>query len=217
MSTPMTSTPLARSHSDPSPTDSFRQPRVCTPSSSTVPTSSQFPPTSTSTAAAASGSHTSSATPSANASSASKHNKHKCHCGYIPCGEEKWKASNLARHKRTQHPVAAKIYKCCFPGCASTFTRSDNLRSHARDKGHDLKRDDVRRGDLGGVGEGEGKCDRDRYSGNGRERHEDKRRPSKRRKVIPSMDWAAKNERGNERRRLGSKDVDDGLNLHINV
>jgi hypothetical protein len=67
--------------------------------------------------------------------------KHHCHCGYVPSGEEKWKASNLRRHKRTQHPELkggeAKVYKCRFAGCKSTFTRSDNLRSHQRDKGHE--------------------------------------------------------------------------------
>ncbi|KUJ23439.1 uncharacterized protein LY89DRAFT_182616 [Mollisia scopiformis] len=60
----------------------------------------------------------------------------RCHCGYIPTGEEKWKASNLRRHKRTQHPSEEKrkVYKCKVKGCKSTFTRSDNLRSHAREK-----------------------------------------------------------------------------------
>jgi hypothetical protein len=62
---------------------------------------------------------------------------YRCHCGYEPAGEEKWKASNLRRHKRTQHPVEVKIHNCKYPGCTSTFTRSDNLRSHQRDKGHE--------------------------------------------------------------------------------
>jgi len=62
--------------------------------------------------------------------------KYRCHCGYEPEGEEKWKASNMARHKRIQH--ATRKYTCGFRGCKSTFTRSDNLRSHQRDKGHVL-------------------------------------------------------------------------------
>lgn len=66
--------------------------------------------------------------------------RYKCHCGYIPAGEEKWKASNLRRHKRTQHPDLeggkCKEYRCQWPGCKSVFTRSDNLRSHQRTRGH---------------------------------------------------------------------------------
>lgn len=63
-------------------------------------------------------------------------NKYTCHCGYTPLGEEKWKPSNLRRHKRTQHATDIKVYKCRWPGCKSEFTRSDNLRSHQREKGH---------------------------------------------------------------------------------
>ena len=63
--------------------------------------------------------------------------KYRCHCGYEPSGEEKWKGSNLARHKRIQH--ATHKYRCGFRGCKSEFTRSDNLRSHQRDKGHEMK------------------------------------------------------------------------------
>jgi hypothetical protein len=65
-------------------------------------------------------------------------NKYRCHCGYSPSGEERWKASNLRRHKRTQHPTEVKVHRCEYPGCKSVFTRSDNLRSHRRDKGHFL-------------------------------------------------------------------------------
>lgn len=66
-------------------------------------------------------------------------------CDYMPAGEEKWKASNLRRHKRTQHPLLnekgdKKVWKCKWPGCESVFTRSDNLRSHARDKGHEVEK-----------------------------------------------------------------------------
>jgi hypothetical protein len=69
-------------------------------------------------------------------SSDSSLNKYRCHCGYTPSGEERWKASNLRRHKRTQHPTEQKMHRCEYPGCKSVFTRSDNLRSHRRDKGH---------------------------------------------------------------------------------
>lgn len=66
----------------------------------------------------------------------SSSNKYRCYCGYTPSGEERWKASNLRRHKRTQHPTELKVHTCGYPGCKSVFTRSDNLRSHRRDKGH---------------------------------------------------------------------------------
>jgi hypothetical protein len=70
--------------------------------------------------------------------SSSPPDRYKCHCGFTPSGEERWKASNLRRHKRTQHPPDSgkKIWKCQFPGCSSEFTRSDNLRSHQKSRGH---------------------------------------------------------------------------------
>lgn len=88
----------------------------------------------------------------------------RCHCGYIPTGEEKWKASNLRRHKRTQHPAEEKrkLYRCKVKGCKSTFTRSDNLRSHAREK-HGL--------DCGGYRRrGGGEDEKDEEEGEGRKR-----------------------------------------------
>ena len=207
-STPMTSTPLARSQSNPNPTTNpFCQSRFPTPSPSAMPASSPFPPPTTSSAIFTS--HSSSATPSASTSSTAEQNKYKCYCGYIPRGEEKWKASNLARHKRTQHPVEVKVYKCGFPGCSSTFTRSDNLRSHARDKGHEMKGDDVR---WGGFGEdGEGKRDRERE----REDWEGKRRPSKRRKVIASSEL--KDDSTDCGKWLDSPERVDGLDPDIEV
>ena len=68
--------------------------------------------------------------------STSSSSKYRCHCGFEPTGEEKWKPSNLRRHKRTQHPVEQKIHACTYPGCTSTFTRSDNLTSHRKLKSH---------------------------------------------------------------------------------
>jgi hypothetical protein len=62
--------------------------------------------------------------------------KYRCHCGYEPSGEERWKASNLRRHQRTQHRRPPSTYSCKYPGCGSKFTRSDNLRSHQRQKAH---------------------------------------------------------------------------------
>jgi hypothetical protein len=80
--------------------------------------------------------------------------KYRCHCGYVPTGEERWKASNLSRHKRIQHPAkGGKVYKCQWDGCESTFTRSDNLREHARKKGHEVWGD----GDGKEAGDGESK------------------------------------------------------------
>ncbi|KAI9056105.1 hypothetical protein LZ554_001033 [Drepanopeziza brunnea f. sp. 'monogermtubi'] len=65
---------------------------------------------------------------------------HRCqYCSYAPAGEHKWKASNLRRHQRIQHPNTvgeSKLYVCRWRGCQSRFTRSDNLRCHVREKGH---------------------------------------------------------------------------------
>lgn len=66
----------------------------------------------------------------------SQTSKYRCHCGYEPTGSEEWKASNFARHKRTQHSSAAKVYRCRFPSCTAKYKRSDNLRAHLRLKGH---------------------------------------------------------------------------------
>lgn len=84
---------------------------------------------------------------SSSANSADSHSpsstgtKYRCHCGYVPTGEERWKASNLSRHKRIQHPEnGSKVYKCEWEGCGSTFTRSDNLKEHVRKKGHQVWR-----------------------------------------------------------------------------
>jgi hypothetical protein len=62
-------------------------------------------------------------------------------CDYVPSGDEKWKPSNLRRHKRTQHASADKkgSWVCKWEGCTKSFTRSDNLRSHMRDKGHGVE------------------------------------------------------------------------------
>jgi hypothetical protein len=80
-------------------------------------------------------SHSRSTTPKSQPGSNSKY---RCHCGYEPNGEERWKASNYARHLRTQHSQDnGRKWRCGWRGCTSEFTRSDNLRSHQRDKGHD--------------------------------------------------------------------------------
>lgn len=74
--------------------------------------------------------------PSIPSTPSSQTNKYRCHCGYEPTGSEEWKASNFARHKRTQHAPATKAYRCTFPGCTAKYKRSDNLRAHLRLKGH---------------------------------------------------------------------------------
>ncbi|KAH8779513.1 hypothetical protein BGZ57DRAFT_760642 [Hyaloscypha finlandica] len=70
----------------------------------------------------------------------------------------RWKASNLRRHKRTQHPTELKVHRCGYPGCKSVFTRSDNLRSHRRDKGHfvGFEGGPFTGDDMGGMGDMEG-------------------------------------------------------------
>ncbi|KAH8597680.1 hypothetical protein B0O99DRAFT_592243 [Bisporella sp. PMI_857] len=104
----------------------------------------------------------------------------RCPCGYIPTGEEKWKASNLARHKRIQH--ATQKYRCGFRGCKSEFTRSDNLKSHQRDKGHlligmGMSRENSRNS------EGDGEDKDGRRKDGGKEDDAVGRRPSKKRRV----------------------------------
>ncbi|RDL41012.1 uncharacterized protein BP5553_00991 [Venustampulla echinocandica] len=73
-------------------------------------------------------------------------------CPYLPEGIEKYKASNLRRHKRTQHPSGNEkgSYLCTWPGCGRTFTRSDNLMSHKKGKGHVLEFDVRNPGGCGG-------------------------------------------------------------------
>lgn len=89
--------------------------------------------------------------------------EYRCECGYTPKGKDRWKASNLTRHKRTQHPEETKVFACNYPGCGSTFNRSDNLRQHSREKGHlddmVLNLDFIR---LGGSGGGKRKQKRRR-------------------------------------------------------
>ncbi|PVH84985.1 hypothetical protein DL98DRAFT_584044 [Cadophora sp. DSE1049] len=126
------------------------------------PTPPQIPIfSSTSSSTSISPSPANSNTPTTSNSSSS----HRCHCGYIPTGEEKWKASNLRRHKRIQHAAESKVYVCRWRGCKSSFTRSDNLRCHIREKGHY----EGAEGDTGGDGNG------------GRE--EDEGREKKRRRI----------------------------------
>lgn len=118
--------------------------------------------------------------PSSSTSNSSDSNKYRCHCGYAPSGEEKWKASNLRRHKRTQHPTEVKTHRCGYLGCKSEFTRSDNLRSHRRDKGHFVGYDEGSGSGEGmldmGVGMGVGDVGRERGSKRRRGGGEDRRR-----------------------------------------
>jgi hypothetical protein len=48
------------------------------------------------------------------------------------------KAANLRRHKRTKHSEGVERHGCEYPGCTSSFTRSENLRVHQTDKGHEM-------------------------------------------------------------------------------
>jgi hypothetical protein len=112
-------------------------------------------------------------------------------CDYIPTGEEKWKASNLRRHKRTQHSSLndkgrKKVWKCKWPGCESVFTRSDNLRSHARDKGHEVGKGC---GELkGGKGKGKERAvDEQEGAMEVKDARESAERPAKRRKGHGSV------------------------------
>ncbi|CAG8972051.1 hypothetical protein HYALB_00004915 [Hymenoscyphus albidus] len=93
-------------------------------------------------------------------------------CEYIPSGKEKWKPSNLRRHRRTQHASTETkgLHICPWPGCRKSFTRSDNLRSHVRDKGHE-------------VGVGGGKEVAEEEEDEGRDGERERERVRKRRKV----------------------------------
>lgn len=147
--------------------------------SSMLPLPPSIPPAPTNFSRAPSRNTSRSTTPTAASA------KYKCHCGYEPNGEERWKASNLARHKRTQHPQdVGRKWRCGWRGCTSEFTRSDNLRSHQRDKGHDNVADlvfeegpGVKRSIAGESGSGGGR------GGDGRSRPPKKRRTSQERGV----------------------------------
>jgi hypothetical protein len=74
--------------------------------------------------------------------------KVRCSCGFEPSGKEVYKASNLKRHQSTRNclryspyrrPKTAKSWPCPYPGCPKTFTRSDNLRVHQKQKRHLLE------------------------------------------------------------------------------
>ena len=133
-------------------------------------------------------------TPSPNSSPTPASTKElKCSiCDYIPSGEEKWKASNLRRHKRTQHPSLndkgdKKIWKCKWPGCESVFTRSDNLRSHVRDKRHEVEKIEKTAGETKGkerAVDGQEKMVEVKDAKSARECEE---RPTKRRKAHVSV------------------------------
>lgn len=105
-------------------------------------------------------------------STPSQANKYRCYCGYEPTGSEEWKASNFARHKRTQHAPAAKVYRCSFPDCPAKYKRSDNLRAHLRLKGHGDA--DLMLGDHSGEGNLDGEEEKTEMSA----------RPRKRRKWV---------------------------------
>ncbi|KAG4442814.1 hypothetical protein IFR05_001695 [Cadophora sp. M221] len=94
------------------------------------------PPTPTATQIPTSSSISVSVSPSPTSTTPSSQTAQRCHCGYVPTGEERWKASNLRRHKRIQHASESKVYICRWRGCKSSFTRSDNLKCHVREKGH---------------------------------------------------------------------------------
>ncbi|KAH9224712.1 hypothetical protein DL95DRAFT_516951 [Leptodontidium sp. 2 PMI_412] len=117
------------------------------------------PPTPTPTQILTSSSASVSVSPSPASTTPSSQSAHRCHCGYIPTGEERWKASNLRRHKRIQHAAESKVYICRWRGCKSSFTRSDNLKCHVKEKGH-------YEGAEGSSGEdGEGRRKRRRVEG----------------------------------------------------
>jgi hypothetical protein len=80
------------------------------------------------------------------------------------------------------------------------------LRSHVRDKGHETKGDDKRWGKGGDYGEG--KRDREKE----RDLCEDRRRPSKRRKLIASNDSNDFSDRG-----LDLSEHDSRLDLDVDV
>ncbi|KAF4636188.1 hypothetical protein G7Y89_g1888 [Cudoniella acicularis] len=74
--------------------------------------------------------------------------KYKCTCGFEPRGKDINKPSNLKRHRKTssckryipysrsRDPPPEKSFKCPFPDCGLSYTRSDNLLVHQRNKKH---------------------------------------------------------------------------------
>jgi len=65
----------------------------------------------------------------------------KCTCGFKPDGKEMYKRANLKRHQRTcrrftSYRVNKKVHACPFPKCKKSYTRSDNLLVHQRNKDH---------------------------------------------------------------------------------
>ncbi|KAH6666895.1 hypothetical protein B0J14DRAFT_659463 [Halenospora varia] len=71
--------------------------------------------------------------------------QYKCTCGYEPKGKDINKPSNFKRHKTTRNcrrhsPYhrndSIKPFKCNYQGCTKSYTRSDNLKAHQRNKKH---------------------------------------------------------------------------------
>jgi hypothetical protein len=64
-------------------------------------------------------------------------------CGYIPqCGILRFE-DYMARHMMSQHPEKPKEFRCPHPGCASQFSRRDNMRKHQERMGHYVKDEDL--------------------------------------------------------------------------
>jgi hypothetical protein len=62
-------------------------------------------------------------------------------CDYAPPGDEKLKPSSLRWHMCTEHAFVTNgkgLWVCQCEGCTNPFTKFDHLKTHMRDKGHDL-------------------------------------------------------------------------------
>ncbi|KAH8687875.1 hypothetical protein BGZ60DRAFT_394712 [Tricladium varicosporioides] len=74
----------------------------------------------------------------------------QCGCGYVPRGKDANKSSNLKRHQSAcqsdrrqtpynlgrRNPKLKRPHKCSYSNCRRSYTRSDNLKVHQRNKNH---------------------------------------------------------------------------------
>lgn len=69
-------------------------------------------------------------------SPSSESEQNSCYCGFRPMGDPKWHSSNFKRHIKIH--LKDRV-PCGYNGCSKTYSRSDNLNQHRREK-HPHKR-----------------------------------------------------------------------------